>query len=180
MTDRLPPNLLALFQPRPPLRYLPPHDYAPEERRTKAIDGVAAFLPALAEKVETSKNDPVSESWLERKDRILLEKAAKQKWLTGDGVKELYKPNEDENIRGDAFRTIFVGRLPYSCTTKDLEHEFGRFGPIERVRIVTDRNEESTKKGKSRGYGFVLFESERDMKGTFNASSNFQRDIGLT
>ncbi|SMR46728.1 unnamed protein product [Zymoseptoria tritici ST99CH_3D1] len=170
MTDRLPPNLLALFQPRPPLRYLPPHDYAPEDRRTRAIDGVSAFLPALAEKVESSKNDPISESWLERRDRLTRDKAAKQAWVTGEGVKELYKPTEDENIRGDAFRTIFIGRLPYTCTTKDLEHEFGRFGPIERVRIVTDRSEKPSKKGTSRGYAFVLFESERDMKAAYKES----------
>lgn len=47
MTDKLPGNLLALFQPRPPLRYLPPGDYAPEQRRTPHVSGVAAYLDAL-------------------------------------------------------------------------------------------------------------------------------------
>ncbi len=40
---------------------------------------------------------------------------------------------EDANIRGDAFKTLFVARLSYDTTEKDLEREFGRFGPIERV-----------------------------------------------
>lgn len=43
------------------------------------------------------------------------------------------KPQEDPNIRGDAFKTIIVARLSYDATEQDLEREFGRFGPIERV-----------------------------------------------
>ncbi len=45
------------------------------------------------------------------------------------------KPSEDPNIRGDAFKTLFVARLSYDAETKDLEREFGRYGPIERVRM---------------------------------------------
>lgn len=47
---------------------------------------------------------------------------------------EGYKPDEDPQIRGDAFKTLFVGRLNYEAKESDLEREFGRFGPIERVR----------------------------------------------
>ena len=43
------------------------------------------------------------------------------------------KPQEDPNIRGDAFKTLIVARLSYDATEQDLESEFGRFGPIERV-----------------------------------------------
>ena len=42
-------------------------------------------------------------------------------------------PNEDPNIRGDAFKTLIVARLSYEADERDLEREFGRFGPIERV-----------------------------------------------
>lgn len=45
----------------------------------------------------------------------------------------LDKPQEDQNIRGDAFKTLIVARLSYDATEQDLEREFGRFGPIERV-----------------------------------------------
>lgn len=45
------------------------------------------------------------------------------------------KPQEDPNIRGDAFKTLIAARLHYDCTEQDLESEFGRFGPIERVRL---------------------------------------------
>jgi U1 small nuclear ribonucleoprotein len=47
------------------------------------------------------------------------------------------KPQEDPNIRGDAFKTLIVARLSYDATEQDLESEFGRFGPIERVSGIT-------------------------------------------
>ncbi|GIZ46665.1 hypothetical protein CKM354_000978300 [Cercospora kikuchii] len=174
MTDRLPHNLLALFQPRPPLRYMPPADHAPEDRKTHQIDGIAQFLPMLQAKKEEAKAEVVTECGLQKRDRVVREKQEKQKWLLEEGYKDLYKPAEDENIRGDAFKTLFVGRLPYDCTTKDLEKEFGRFGPIERVRIVTDRGEASTKKGKPKGYAFVLFEREKDMKAAYKDCENLR------
>ena len=40
-----------------------------------------------------------------------------------------------------------------------MRREFEGFGTIERVRIVRD------KKGRSRGYSFIVYERERDMKG---------------
>ncbi|EME47279.1 hypothetical protein DOTSEDRAFT_69274 [Dothistroma septosporum NZE10] len=172
MTAQLPPNLLALFQSRPPLRFLPHHDYPQEERRTHQIDGLAAFLPAFKEKVEAEKDDVVTYSVMQKKENDKLEKQEKQKYLMEHGHQELYKPNEDANIRGDAFKTLFVSRMSYDTSTKDLEKEFGRFGPIERVRIVQDRGEKSKKKGKSRGYGFVLFEKEKDMKTAYKDCEN--------
>ena len=36
------------------------------------------------------------------------------------------------------------------------------YGKIERIRIVRD------KKGKSKSYAFIVYERERDMKGTFH------------
>ena len=91
------------------------------------------------------------------------------------------EPDEDPGVRGDAFKTLFVARLSYDTTEKDLEREFGRFGPIERIRIVVDSTAETNgtaseseakpkqlkkKKKAHRGYAFVVYEREKDMKGT--------------
>lgn len=46
------------------------------------------------------------------------------------------KSGEDPQVRGDAYKTLFVARLSYDTTEKDLEREFGRFGPIERVNLA--------------------------------------------
>jgi hypothetical protein len=133
MTDKLPANLLALFQPRPPLRYIPPQDTPPEDRALKQsqISGVAAFLPALTEYATTDYYEP-TESWLQRKDRIKAEKKARLEEMARDDFKE-FRPENDPQIRGDAVKTLFVGRLAYEAKESDLEREFGRFGPIERV-----------------------------------------------
>jgi U1 small nuclear ribonucleoprotein len=84
MTDKLPPNLLALFAPRPPLRWVPPSDHAPEERITATITGIAAFLPQLQEYKETDNYEP-TESWLQKQDRIKLEKKQRQEKLLKEG-----------------------------------------------------------------------------------------------
>lgn len=84
MTDKLPPNLLALFAPRPPLRWVPPSDHAPEERKTANISGIAAFLPQL-EEYKANDTYEATESWLQRKDRLKLEKKAMQEKLLTEG-----------------------------------------------------------------------------------------------
>lgn len=151
MTHKLPPNLLALFAARPALRYLPPNDHAPEERRTNNIGGVAQYLSAIEDYKENVPYEP-TESWLQRKDRVKLEKKEKQEQLIKEGLSQSMRfahlsqlsliwtcsltpiePGDDPNVRGDAFKTLFVARLSYDTTEKDLEREFGRFGPIERV-----------------------------------------------
>jgi U1 small nuclear ribonucleoprotein len=86
MTDKLPPNLLALFAPRPPLRWLEHPDHAPERRRTAPIDGVAAFLPELQHYKETDKYEP-TESWLQARDRKKREKNEAVQELITEGPK---------------------------------------------------------------------------------------------
>lgn len=153
MTDKLPPNLLALFAPRPPLRWVEAPDYAPEKRKTAQIGGVAAFLPELQKYKETDSYQP-TESWLEAYDRKKLEKKAAiedlaknvqdhrmlrtydRSWQS-EGIGQLTnptdKPSDDPNVRGDPYKTLIVARLSYDADERDLEREFGRFGPIERV-----------------------------------------------
>ena len=193
MTHNLPANLLALFSPRPALRYLPASDHAPEERKTNNIGGVAQYLSALQDYRENVPYE-ATESWLQRKDRLKAEKRERQARLLKEGAErskllgssnqisdaicsQVSEPDEDPNVRGDAFKTLFAARLSYDTTEKDLEREFGRFGPIERIRIVTDIKAESNgtasesdakskkKRKPHRGYAFVVYEREKDMKG---------------
>lgn len=203
MTDKLPPNLLALFAPRPALRYLPPTDHAPGDRHTAKIDGVAQFLPAAAT-YSTDYDYTPTESWLQARDRKKIERREAAQHRTGDGVKEDYKPQDDPKIRGNAFNTLFVGRLSYDVTEKDLEREFGRYGAIEYIRIVKDINKEngavddvkmesqseseskpakSTKSKKTqvkkidrkhKGYAFVVFEREADMKAAYKETDGIR------
>ncbi|WPH02213.1 Hypothetical protein R9X50_00506800 [Acrodontium crateriforme] len=170
MTDKLPPNLLALFAPRPALRYLPPADHDPADRRTAHITGVAQYLPQLKEEFGDYKP---TESKLEAADRKMLEKKEHQRYIQNEGFEVLYQPKNDPNIRGDPFRTLFVSRLHYDTDVKDLEREFSKYGEIDRVRIVVDTHDTNkngnpnSKKGKSRGYAFIVFSTEGEMKAAY-------------
>lgn len=85
MTDKLPPNLLALFAPRPALRYMPPSDHAPEDRKTATASGVGAYLQALK---EYDDDYEATESWLQRKDREKLEKKERFQKAMTEGIKD--------------------------------------------------------------------------------------------
>ena len=154
MTDKLPPPLLALFQPRPPLRYLPPSDRAPDDCQKSTISGVAQFL-ADAKTFADEAPYNATESGVQRKLREKVEKKDQLEKQIADGLKNctlyllcftLFKrltwlclidnPDKDPQARGDPFKTIFVSRLSYEAKEADLEREFGRFGPIERVCLV--------------------------------------------
>ena len=45
---------------------------------------------------------------------------------------------------------IYVGNLPYSATEEDVSGLFAAYGPVERVKIITDRET-----GRSKGFAFV-------------------------
>ncbi|RPA80774.1 RNA-binding domain-containing protein, partial [Ascobolus immersus RN42] len=167
MTDKLPPNLLVLFQPRPPLRYLPPCDIAPGERRTPVVSGVAQYLEELR------KPDPdyvPTETLQQQRENHRENKKKAHQAKLEEGIKKCrYDPTHDVHIRGDPFRTLFVARLSYEVTQQDLEREFGRFGPIERIRLVKDKNS-----NKPRGYAFILYERDKDMKAAFKETDGLR------
>ena len=54
---------------------------------------------------------------------------------------------------------LYVGNLPFSATDAELEQLFGAYGAVTSVNVITDRES-----GRSRGFGFVEFESEGDAR----------------
>lgn len=89
MTDKLPPQLLQLFAPRPALRYLPPCDHAPEDRRTPAISGVAQYVQAAK---EYDDGYVPTESWLQKKDRQKMERDQAAQYRVTEGYKNECAP----------------------------------------------------------------------------------------
>eukprot|EP01090_Pellita_catalonica_P016878 TRINITY_DN4977_c0_g1_i2.p2 TRINITY_DN4977_c0_g1~~TRINITY_DN4977_c0_g1_i2.p2 ORF type:complete len:244 (-),score=47.74 TRINITY_DN4977_c0_g1_i2:1176-1811(-) len=69
-----------------------------------------------------------------------------------------WDPNLNPDAKGDPIKTLFVARIEYDVTERQLKHEFERFGPIKRAKVVTDKIT-----GKSRGYAFIEFREEEDM-----------------
>jgi U1 small nuclear ribonucleoprotein 70kDa len=176
MTDKLPPDLLQLFQPRPPVKYYAPLDNAPEEKASKpsTITGLAAFLGEVENYAEEYEYQP-SESWLQKRDRVRAEKKQRIEDMSKEDF-DGFKPAQDPKVKGDALKTLFVSRLSYDVKEQDLEREFGRFGPIERIRIVKDESTSKPKKS-HRGYAFIVYERERDMKGNESHLREFNGKI---
>lgn len=87
MTDKLPPPLLALFQPRPPLRYIPPSDRAPEDVRKSSLSGVAQYLDEVKAYPDQHPYS-ASESWLQRKLRQKAERREKLSHLLTHAANE--------------------------------------------------------------------------------------------
>lgn len=65
-------------------------------------------------------------------------------------------------VEGDPFKTLFVASLPYTITEEQLRKEFEEFGPIRRVVLVSD-----VMTSKPRGYAFLEYEHQNDMKEAF-------------
>jgi len=54
-------------------------------------------------------------------------------------------------------KRLYVGQLPFRATDDDLKSAFEKFGAVEDVRVITDRET-----GRSKGFGFVTFSSKED------------------
>lgn len=175
-THLLPPNLLKLFAPRPPLPYTRPLDRDIDRVRNKNVSGVGNLLARLREdKTQGMINSGEGEGMEEGEDpgfthaeetkrAIRREERQRKKQEDFKIAKENYKPADDQQAVGDPYKTLFISRLHKAATDSDLKREFEHYGIIERIHIVRD------KKGKSRGYAFLVFERERDMKAAYKDS----------
>ncbi len=72
-------------------------------------------------------------------------------------------PHENPEATGDAYKTLFVARVAFDTSDRRIKREFEEYGPVKKVTLVRD------KEGKSRGYAFIEFEKEKDMRSTISA-----------
>jgi RNA recognition motif-containing protein len=52
---------------------------------------------------------------------------------------------------------LFVGNLPFTISSPELEELFAPFGTVSRAQVITDRDT-----GRSRGFGFVEMDSDEE------------------
>lgn len=67
---------------------------------------------------------------------------------------------------------LFVGSLPYSVDDAELESLFSEFGTVASAKIILDRDHNN----RSKGFGFVEFESDDDAKAAIAALDG--KDLG--
>ena len=61
-------------------------------------------------------------------------------------------------------KKIYVGNLPWSTTSADLEQMFSPHGTVRAAEVISDRET-----GRSRGFGFVEMETEEGMNAAIQA-----------
>lgn len=66
---------------------------------------------------------------------------------------------------------LFVGGLSWNTTTEGLREAFSRFGTIVDAAVIPDRDT-----GRSRGFGFITFESAKDADAAVTAMSGGELD----
>jgi len=169
----LSPNLLPMFAPRPPMKWYPP---PAKPKKTQRMGGVAnatrEFEEGRGDEEVTEGAPPVGlgarkpsgvyaivtkRERAEKKREIQEEKS---RALAEEGART-YAPNDDPNATSDPYRTLFIGRLSYDVDEEKLKREFEYYGAVSSVKLVRD------KEGKPRGYAFVEFEREGDMRAAY-------------
>ncbi|KAH7684963.1 RNA recognition motif domain-containing protein [Dioscorea alata] len=59
---------------------------------------------------------------------------------------------------------LFIGGLSYGTDDQSLKEAFNPFGNVVEARVITDRDT-----GRSRGFGFVNFDSEESAKAALSS-----------
>lgn len=159
---RFPKPIIQLFAPRKAIEFKPP----PRPRKLRRMTGLAGFISKFKETKGIVKKETKTESLFERpaqQRRRVREMKLKR---VGEIVlerSEEWDPFKKEKVdgevkTGDAFKTLFVHNIGYSTVEERVQEEFEVFGPVRRVVMPKDLQ------GVARGYGFVEFERERDLK----------------
>lgn len=161
----MPPHIRATFVPNPPLKPIPPL----KNKRKKEWTGVSGQLH-LFEKGSPPKRreKPTPKEMKELKQ----EKKRREHEAQLEPKIEAYR-KEQRECGGEydgmnCYNTLFVGRLAYEVTERKLLREMETFGPIKDIKITKD------KEGKSRGYAFIEYEHEEDMKRAYRAADGMR------
>jgi len=160
MTRYLPANLLNLFAPRPQPEFVAPV----VKRRMLPYTGVAQFMSFFTDPKVEPPPEPLK--LMNREERILAkrkEKQDKEHQKIELAIKD-WDPHNNPKATDEAYKTLVVCRLSYNTSESKLKRDFEQYGPIKQIKMVTDLD------GKPRGYAFIEFERERDMKDAYKAA----------
>lgn len=66
---------------------------------------------------------------------------------------------------------LYVGNLPFSVSSSDLEQLFGAHGTVQSAQVITDRET-----GRSKGFGFVEMASDSEAQAAITALNGQQQE----
>lgn len=161
----MPPHIRATFVPNPPLKSIPPI----RNRRKHPVTGVMDYLKRFD---QTATKERV----VQPTPKVLKDNKAKQQEVDHEEnlkpkIEEYRKEQKDSagEFQGmNCYNTMFVGRVAYEVNERKLLREMETFGPVKDIKLV------SNKDGKSRGYAFVEYENEEDMKRAYRAADGMK------
>ncbi|KAI6181579.1 U1 small nuclear ribonucleoprotein 70 kDa [Aphelenchoides besseyi] len=168
MTQFLPDNLLTLFQPRPPLDFKPPVDELLVNRKRAPIQGIAQYV-GLFEDPKDTPPKPHVETREEKKARKRKEKNELLAYKIEQGI-ATWAPAENSRATVDPYKTLFVARISYETSESRLRREFERYGRINKVVMVHDKD------GKPRGYAFIEYAHKSDMSTAYKKADGMKID----
>eukprot|EP00586_Coscinodiscus_wailesii_P001321 CAMPEP_0172489064 /NCGR_PEP_ID=MMETSP1066-20121228/18831_1 /TAXON_ID=671091 /ORGANISM="Coscinodiscus wailesii, Strain CCMP2513" /LENGTH=245 /DNA_ID=CAMNT_0013256663 /DNA_START=104 /DNA_END=837 /DNA_ORIENTATION=+ len=169
----MPNHIRATFMPNPPIKPLPAPN-KPGEYRNSNLGGIAHLVnqfekskppkrkvgmtPATSKAARQKKNKKKNE---EKLKPVIASYRAHQKDCSG----------EFEGM--NCYNTLFVGRLAYEVSERKLLREMEVFGPVKDIKMVYNKHDKGKK---SRGYGFVEFEHDDDMKRAYHTADQMKID----
>ncbi|CAO2828313.1 unnamed protein product [Amaranthus hypochondriacus] len=164
----LTPNLLKLFEARPPLEYKPPL----EKRKCPPYMGMAQYVNLFAEPGHPEYAPPVkeAETRLQKRARIHQLRLEKGAAKVAEEL-EKYDPLSNINATEDPYKTLFVSRLSYETSESRLKREFETYGAIKRVKMIYDKET-----NKPKGYAFIEYAHTRDMKAAYKQADGRKID----
>jgi len=164
----IPANLEHLFAPRAPLLYLQPI----EKKKPQQYTGLSVFVNAFETPQERDiriANEAKTETTQEKKERKKREKNERATKTIQEQL-ATWDPKHDPNAKTDPRKTLFVGRLNYSTNDETIKRKMEQYGRVKRVIIVHDKN------SKPKGYAFVEFDKERDLKEAYDRADGIKID----
>ncbi len=139
---------------------------------SSSLSGVGDILAAVAPALTAAPAGPPAramETREARRERLATERAASHAAAVATAA-VAWDPRADPAATEDPFRTLFVARLARATTEDTLTRVFSGYGAVRRAVIVRDGA------GVSRGYAFVEFAEEADVRAAFRRADGSEID----
>jgi U1 small nuclear ribonucleoprotein 70kDa len=161
----MPPHIRATFMPAPPLKPLP----IPKYKRKNAWTGMSQCMNLFEKDPPPPRKENPTPKMLKLQKQEQKKQEHQEKLLP---LLETYR-KEQRKSKGEfngmnCYNSLFIGRLAYEVTERKLLREMESFGAIKDIKIVKDRD------GKSKGFAFVEYDHEEDMKRAYRAADGMR------
>jgi len=160
----MPPHIRATFMPNPPLEHIPPAHH----RRRQEWTGVSSYMAHFEKTPAPPKaKQPTPKTIKEQKRKMAQERHEQALKPKIEEYRRHQKECAGEFEGMNCYNTLFMGRLAYEVTERQLLREMETFGPIKDIRVVK-------KDGDKAKYAFVEYEHEEDMKRAYRAADGMR------